>query len=94
MVKSKKLVHRNQREASIEIFKLACLNKRFNSVITYIYSPMKLPDFGQNHDLNCFLEMLMDKPDLVTRYANTGIDPNAQTRKYIMDSYTNPIFGG
>ena len=94
MVKSEKLIHRNQREAGIEIFKLACLNKRFNSIITYIYSPTKLPEFGKNHDLNSFLEMLMTKPALQAKYTNPGLDPNVQVCKKIMESYKNPVHGG
>jgi len=78
MVKSVKLVHRNQRDAGLEIFKFACLNKRFNSIITYIYSPSKLPEFGYNHSLNIFLEMFMSKPDLKAKYTSSGIDPNVK----------------
>ena len=49
--------------SGIDIFKIACMNKLMNTVISQLYAPMKFTEFGRSHYFASFLQMINKAPD-------------------------------
>lgn len=64
----------SERPPSIEIFKIACLNKELFNIIMFLFSPLNLIDFGKNYAMNKLMDVLYLPVDLEKRYHNSTVD--------------------
>ena len=64
----------NNRHPSIEIFKIAMLNKQFLKTILSLYKPLRLRDFNNNLALNKLIDCLYLPVDLIEKYHNSSAD--------------------
>ena len=88
-----------ERPPSIEIFKIAMLNKSFLKIIKFLFQPLKLKDFNNHCALNKLMDMLYLPVDLIENYHNSTADifrfkQNQQIIENIQDSCVNGTFGG
>ena len=51
---------------SIDIFKIAMLNKELHHFITELFKPLKLSDFGKYHGINSAISMFSSEPEFVS----------------------------
>jgi len=54
--------------SGIDIFKIACMNRLMYKIISKLYSPMKITEFGKYHYFSAFMQVMNEMPDFEKLY--------------------------
>lgn len=86
-------------EPSIDIFKLALLNKFFHRLILDLFMPLKLSQFGDNYGLNKFIDLMSNAPNLDKEFVNSIKDvekyrQNEEYKSNILEGFKQKHHGG
>ena len=77
---------------SIDIFKVAMLNKELHHFITELFKPMKLSDFSKYHTVNKGINMFNEPPEFVRNGDDSRQLNNKNTK--LVQAWHNSNFGG